>query len=179
MSPTRPRATLPSYSRTQGTGTVSEVERIREALRKTQGLMGALMLNAPVGIVLSHDRRITGYNPKFRDMFGFRGDEGVPPDGDPVYPPAESLLTTSADSAAIKRGSKAVAINDENLAVAFTTVFAGVPTTVMISPLLKAAPGDADPPFVKGWHSLTAAGFTVQLSAPAPAAASFHWLAIA
>lgn len=113
----------------------------------------------------------------FRDIY--KGDEGVPEDGDPVYPPAANILTNASDSALIKRGSKAVTVAAESLAVAFVTAFPAPPTTLLISPLKKTNPGDADPPFVKAWHSLTAAGFTAELSGPAPAAASFHWLAIA
>jgi len=64
---------------------VSEARRTAEALRKTTGLMGAIMENAPIGIVLSRDRRITGYNPKFREMFGFDGDAGVGQPGRVIY----------------------------------------------------------------------------------------------
>jgi PAS domain S-box-containing protein len=64
---------------------VTAAKRTEEALRKTLGLMGAIMDNAPVGIVLSRDRRITGYNPKFREMFGFRGDAGIGQPGRAIY----------------------------------------------------------------------------------------------
>jgi PAS domain S-box-containing protein len=56
---------------------VSHVRRTEERLRHTAGLMGTIMENAPVGIVLTRDGVITGYNPKFREMFGFAGDEGI------------------------------------------------------------------------------------------------------
>ncbi|MFL6661137.1 MAG: PAS domain S-box protein [Rhizobacter sp.] len=56
-----------------------------EALRKTLGLMDALMDNAPVGIVLTRERRITRYNPKFRELFGFAGDEGMGLPGRVIY----------------------------------------------------------------------------------------------
>jgi PAS domain S-box-containing protein len=64
---------------------VSDARRTEESLRRTTGLMGTIMENAPVGIVLSRDRRITGYNPKFREMFGFAGDEGVGKPGRVIY----------------------------------------------------------------------------------------------
>jgi PAS domain S-box-containing protein len=53
--------------------------------RALLGLVGGIMENAPVGIALTRDRRITGYNPKFREMFGFRGDEGVGLPGRTIY----------------------------------------------------------------------------------------------
>ncbi|HJV60115.1 MAG TPA: PAS domain S-box protein [Albitalea sp.] len=64
---------------------VTEARRTEQALRHTQGLMGAIMQNAPVGIVLTRDRRITRYNPKFGEMFGFRGDAGVGQPGRSIY----------------------------------------------------------------------------------------------
>ena len=64
---------------------VTAAKRTEETLRKTLGLMGAIMQNAPVGIALSRDRHITGYNPKFREMFGFEGDAGVGQPGRVLY----------------------------------------------------------------------------------------------
>jgi len=64
---------------------VTRAKRTEEALRQTRGMMGATMENAPVGIVLSHDRRMTSYNPKFREMFGFDGDSGVGLPGRTIY----------------------------------------------------------------------------------------------
>ena len=57
----------------------------RDALGLSPGFMSAFMEHAPIGIVLSKDRRMTGYNPKFREMFGFRGDEGVGMPGRAIY----------------------------------------------------------------------------------------------
>ncbi len=57
----------------------------RDALGMSPGFMSAFMEHAPVGIVLTKDRRITRYNPKFREMFGFHGDAGVGLPGRSVY----------------------------------------------------------------------------------------------
>ncbi len=67
------------------TDDITEARHTAEALRHSQGLMGAMMENAPVGIVLTRDRRITGYNPKFCEMFGFEGDEGIGLPGRTIY----------------------------------------------------------------------------------------------
>lgn len=64
---------------------LSVAKRTEESLRRTTGLMGTIMENAPVGIVLSRDRRMTGYKPKFREMLGFTGDEGIGMPGRVIY----------------------------------------------------------------------------------------------
>ncbi|TMH11647.1 MAG: PAS domain S-box protein [Betaproteobacteria bacterium] len=64
---------------------ISEAKQTAENLRQTSRLMSAIMENAPVGIVLTKDRRITGYNAKFREMFGFRDDSGVEQPGRVLY----------------------------------------------------------------------------------------------
>jgi len=54
-------------------------------LRQTEGFMGAIMENSPIGIVLTKDRHLIDYNPKFREMFAFRGNEGVGLPGRTLY----------------------------------------------------------------------------------------------
>jgi len=75
---------------------VSVAKRTEESLRRTTGLMGTIMENAPVGIVLSRDRRMTGYNPKFREMFGFAGDEGIGMPGRVIYRTDEEYAALGA-----------------------------------------------------------------------------------
>jgi PAS domain S-box-containing protein len=48
--------------------------RSGQSLRKTLGEMEAIMQNASVGMVFTRDRRITRYNPKFAEMYGYTGD---------------------------------------------------------------------------------------------------------
>ena len=58
--------------------------------------MAAFLENAPVGIVLSRERRITGYNTKFREMFGFAGDQGVGLPGRTIYRSDEEYAALGA-----------------------------------------------------------------------------------
>ncbi|HUG23458.1 PAS domain S-box protein [Piscinibacter sp.] len=53
--------------------------------RRWLGLLDGFMANAPVGIALTRDRHITGYNPKFGEMFGFEADEAVGLPGRTIY----------------------------------------------------------------------------------------------
>jgi len=48
--------------------------RTEPTLRATIREMEAIMHNASVGMVFTRDRRITRYNPKFADMYGYVGD---------------------------------------------------------------------------------------------------------
>jgi len=56
-----------------------------QALPRDPQVIGAILENAPVGIVLTRDRRITGYNRTFGEMFGFTGDAGVGMPGRTLY----------------------------------------------------------------------------------------------
>ncbi|MGA0609511.1 ATP-binding protein [Caldimonas sp. KR1-144] len=66
-----------------GRGTVWIVDDItasrgaRLQLQATTSEMAGIMDNAPVGIVFTHDRRITRYNARFAEMFGFTADSGI------------------------------------------------------------------------------------------------------
>ncbi len=57
-------------------------EKLQDALRE----LGAIMRNASVGILITRDRRILQYNPKFAEMFGFAGDEALGRPASVLYP---------------------------------------------------------------------------------------------
>src|SRR5215510_15657175 len=54
--------------------------RAERTLRETLREMEAIMQNASVGMVFTRDRRITRYNPKFAELYGYVGHEilGLP-----------------------------------------------------------------------------------------------------
>jgi two-component system sensor histidine kinase/response regulator len=50
----------------------------------------AIVANAPVGVLVTHDRHITRYNRKFSEMFGFVGEAGVGQAASVLYPSPEA-----------------------------------------------------------------------------------------
>jgi PAS domain S-box-containing protein len=66
-----------------GQGTVwvledrTEAKRMEDTLNQTLREFEAMMQNAPVAIVLTRDRRILRYNPKFAEMYGFKDEAAV------------------------------------------------------------------------------------------------------
>jgi PAS domain S-box-containing protein len=56
---------------------ITESKQTEAALHQTLREVAAIMQNAPVSIIFTRDRRMVRYNPKFAEMYGFKGDEGV------------------------------------------------------------------------------------------------------
>ncbi|MEQ1861886.1 MAG: hypothetical protein ABMA13_18360 [Chthoniobacteraceae bacterium] len=83
-----------------------------------------------------------------------------------------------SDSSTFKRGSEAIAMGETTAVIAFASSFATPPTTVLVSPVIKAASGDDDPPIAYAVHSIATTGFTVLLSGAAPEDCSLHWMAL-
>lgn len=69
---------------------ITERRRNEQALRQTLMEMEAVMSNASVGILFTKDRRLTRYNRRFAEMFGFRADEGLGMPARVLYPSREA-----------------------------------------------------------------------------------------
>lgn len=77
---------------------ITERRRKEDILRQTLMEMQAVMDNASVGILFTRDRRITRYNRRFAEMFGFRGDEGLGMPGRTLYPSDEAYAQLGAQA---------------------------------------------------------------------------------
>ncbi|WP_372528417.1 PAS domain-containing hybrid sensor histidine kinase/response regulator, partial [Piscinibacter sp.] len=75
---------------------ITEAKRTHEALKQTLREMEAIMRNAPVGIVFTRERRITRYNRKFGQMYGYENDSAV-------GLPARVLYRSDVDYGAVGR----------------------------------------------------------------------------
>lgn len=69
---------------------ITERRRNEQALRQALMEMEAVMDNASVGILFTRDRRLTRYNRRFAEMFGFEGDEGLGLPGRALFPSQEA-----------------------------------------------------------------------------------------
>jgi two-component system sporulation sensor kinase A len=72
--------------------------RIEPTLRKTLREMVAIMQNASVGMVFTRDRRITRYNPRFAEMYGYVGESII-------GMPARMLYRSDAEYEALGRSA--------------------------------------------------------------------------
>lgn len=68
---------------------VTEAHRGREILHSTLLELQAIMNNASVAILFTRARHIVRYNPRFAEMFGFEGNEGVGKHAVCLYPTPE------------------------------------------------------------------------------------------
>lgn len=68
---------------------VTEAHRGREILHSTLLELQAIMNNASVAILFTRARHIVRYNPRFAEMFGFDGNEGVGRHAVCLYPTPE------------------------------------------------------------------------------------------
>jgi diguanylate cyclase (GGDEF)-like protein/PAS domain S-box-containing protein len=93
-------------------GTIWIVEDIdahrqdEERLRRTLIEVEAIMTNAPAGILFTKNRRITRYNRRFGEMFGFSGDEGLGMLGQTVYPSEQAYRELGVKATALLSAGK-------------------------------------------------------------------------
>ncbi len=64
---------------------ISEAVAARDALQKSAQEMEALMTNASVGIAITRDRKLTRYNQRFGELFGFGATSGIGADSAVLY----------------------------------------------------------------------------------------------
>ncbi len=64
---------------------ISEAVEARDALHKSAQEMEALMSNASVGIAITRDRKLTRYNQRFGELFGFTASSGIGADSAVLY----------------------------------------------------------------------------------------------
>ncbi|MBI3149129.1 MAG: response regulator [Betaproteobacteria bacterium] len=66
----------------------------------------AIVANAPVGVLVTRDRRITRYNRKFAEMFGFAGEAGVGQAASVLYPSPEAYDALGAQAVPLLSAGK-------------------------------------------------------------------------
>jgi PAS domain S-box-containing protein len=64
---------------------IDEAKRTEAAFAQTLHEMEAIMTNAPVGLIVTRERRIVRYNRKFVEMFRFTGDSALNAPGRSIY----------------------------------------------------------------------------------------------
>lgn len=107
-----------------------------------------------------------------RDIY--RGTEGVPADGDPVYPLPAEILTRAADGLHRKYGKTLLPIGTTDLEISFEPAFASGGAVVITGAVVEMISG-SDRVAVTGVSAVGTYGFTVHLSASIPDSAVLHW----
>jgi diguanylate cyclase (GGDEF)-like protein/PAS domain S-box-containing protein len=69
---------------------IGEIRSAQQLLQQTLLEVEAIMTNASVGISFTKNRKITRYNRRFGELFGFVGDSGLNLPGSAVYPSQEA-----------------------------------------------------------------------------------------
>lgn len=64
---------------------ITAARQASETYRVAMGEMQAILDNASVAIVFTRDRKITRYNPKFSELFGYLGDSAIGLPGRALY----------------------------------------------------------------------------------------------